>query len=117
MIAKICTIGGELWMGPVPTKARLQRIMESKPSIQICCFKKSPTEIMVDDADPESSGVLLPDTEYFKLEMSNGAVRKQDLRKLRTTLLTSLRQNENAYIHCIMQSGDWRSFVRGFAHG
>ena len=88
-------------MGPVPTNGRLQRIMETKPSIQICCFKKSPTEVMVDDADPESYGVLLPDTEYFKLEMSNAGVRKQDLRKLRTTLLTSMRQGDNAYIHCM----------------
>ena len=88
-------------MGPVPTNERLQRIMDTKPSIQICCFKKSPTEVYVDDADPESYGVLLPDTEFYKLEMSNDGVRKQDLRKLRTTLLTSLRQNDNAYVHCI----------------
>jgi hypothetical protein len=101
MIAKICTLGGELWMGPVPTKGRLGKIMEMNPSIQICCFKKSPTQVMVDDNDDDSYGVLLPDTELYKLEMSNGQVRKQDLRKLRTPLLTSMRQGDNAYIHCM----------------
>jgi hypothetical protein len=101
MIAKICAVGGELWIGPVPTNDRLERIMEMKPSIQVCCFKKSPTEVLVDDADPSSHGVLLPDTEYFRLEMSNDQVRKQDLRKLRTTLLTSMRQGDNTYAHCM----------------
>jgi hypothetical protein len=101
MIAKVCAIGGELWMGPVPTKARLQMIMKMEPSIQICCFKKSPTDVRVDDADPDSQGMLLPDTEFHKLEMSNDGVRKQDLRMLRTNLLTSMRQGDNAYIHCM----------------
>ena len=101
LIAKICPIGGELWMGPVPTNERLQYIMLLNPSIQICCFKKSPTEVWVDDSDPNSQGLLLPGTEFYKLEMSNESVRMQDLRKLRTNLLTSMRQGDNAYIHCM----------------
>ncbi len=33
--------------------------------------------------------------------MSNPGERQRDFRKLRTPLLTSLRQGDNAYIHCV----------------
>ena len=69
--------------------------------IQICCFKKLPTEVWVDDSNYDSRGMFIPDAEYFKLEMSNPGARQQDFRKLRTTLLTSLRQGDNAYVHCM----------------
>ena len=31
--------------------------------------------------------------------MSNSGIREHDFRKLRTSLLTSLRQGDNAYVH------------------
>ena len=33
--------------------------------------------------------------------MSNHNVRQHDIRRLRTTLVTSLRQGDNAYVHCV----------------
>ena len=102
LVAKVCERGGELWLGPVPTIDRVAHI-ESKAefSIQIGCFKKWPTEVMVDECDENSRGVVIENAEYFKLEMSNETTRQQDFRRLRTTLLTSLRQGDNAYIHCM----------------
>jgi len=69
--------------------------------IQICCFKKPPTEVWVDDNNDDSKGVYIPDAEFFELEMSNPGTRQQDFKKLRTPLLTSLRLRDNAYVHCM----------------
>ena len=101
MVAKVCKDGGELWLGPVPTKERLSTITAKPMHIQICCFKKPPTEVWVDDNNDDSKGVYIPDAEFFKLEMSNPGERQQDFRKLRTPLLTSLRQGDNAFVHCM----------------
>ena len=99
-------------MGALPTKVRLQGIMEAaNPSIHIWCFKASPTSVQVDSRDRESYGVLLPGTEYFKLEMSNPRAAERDLRFLRETLVTSLRQGDNAYVHCM--SGLCRAALGG----
>ena len=86
-------------MGAVPTKDRLDGITSwgSTPMhIQICCFKKHPKEVLVDDNDIDSRGVMIPNAEFFKLEMSNPQVGQQDFRRLRTTLFISPRQGDNA---------------------
>ena len=102
LIAKVCEEGGELWLGPLPTQDRLEAI-ESKAnfSIQIGCFSKKPTEVFVDDADTSTRGVYMAGTEYYKFEMSHKSLRAPDFRKLRTALMTSLRQGDSAYIHCV----------------
>ena len=101
MVAKVCMNGGELWLGPVPTEERLDTIIATPMHIQIGCFKRRPTEVWVDGSYANSKGLYIPDAEYFKLEMSNYSARQKDFRKLRTTVLTSLRQGDNAYVHCM----------------
>ena len=90
-------------MGAVPTKDRLDAITSwglTPMHIQICCFKKHPTKILVEHG-VDSGGVIIPNAEFFKLEMSNPKMRQHDFRKLRTTLVTSLRRGNNAYVHCV----------------
>ena len=115
MVAKVCRHGGELWLGALPTRDRLDDITSggSRPiHIQICCLKAHPTEVSIDGSDRRSShgsvleeganrGVVIPNAELFKLEMSNHNARQRDIRRLRTTLVTSLRQGDNAYVHCV----------------
>ena len=47
LVAKVCSGEGkgELWLGPLPTAERMDRILEAKPSIQIYCFLKDPTQV------------------------------------------------------------------------
>ena len=101
LVAKVCEDGGELWLGAVPTRERLRAITVTPMHIQIGCFKKLPTEVWVDKRCDDSRGIFIPDAEYFRLEMSNPGSRQWDFRKLRTALLTSLRQGDNAYVHCM----------------
>jgi hypothetical protein len=90
---------GELWLGPLPTAQRLDQIMQTKPSIQIYCFLQDPTEYQVEKDG--AWGMLIPDTVPFRCEMSNPNSRLQDMRMLKSCLMNSLRQGDNAYIHCI----------------
>ena len=103
MVAKVCKDAGELWLGALPTKDRLDGITSgglTPMHIQICCFKKHPTEVLVDD-DEGGRGVIIPNAEFFKLEMSNPKMRQHDFRKLRTTVIIPFRQGNNAYVHCV----------------
>jgi len=101
LVAKICEEEGrgELWLGPIPTEQRMDCILSTKPSIQICCFAKRPTDVQVEQGG--EWGQWIPETVRFRFEMSNPQVRSRDFRKLRTCFINSLRQGDNAYVHCI----------------
>ena len=60
MVAKVCRDGGELWLGPMPTEDPLSSFTFTPIHIQICCFKKLPTEVWVDESDDNSGGVFIP---------------------------------------------------------
>jgi len=106
LVAKVCEgLGrGELWLGPLPTANRMDTIMETKFSIQIYCFLKHPTEVAVGlcgYGDSGGDGMIIPDTVQFRCEMSNPHARLADMRMLKSCLVNSLRQGDNAYVHCI----------------
>ena len=90
---------GELWLGPLPTALRLDEILQTKPSIQIYCSLQDPTECQVETDGAE--GMLIPDTVPFRCAMSNPSSRLHDMRMLKSCLVNSLRQGDNAYVHCI----------------
>jgi len=101
LVAKVCETDGkgELWLGPLPTEQRLEEINETKPSIQVYCFAKSPTHVQV---EPRGEwGMLIPGTRAFRCEMSNPEARLADMRALKACLVNSLRQGDNAYVHCV----------------
>jgi hypothetical protein len=100
LVAKVCKeIGkGELWLGPLPTADRMQRITSVKHSIQIHCFKRAPTDVEVQRGE---RGELIPGTMAFRCEMSNSRQRLTDMRALKPRVVNSLRQGDNAYIHCV----------------
>jgi len=101
LVAKVCEEEGrgELWLGPLPTAQTIDMINETKPSIQIYCLAKSPMDVQV---EPDGKwGMVIPWTEAFRCEMSNPHVRSRDVRALRTCVINSLRQGDNAYVHCI----------------
>ena len=101
LVAKVCSGKGkgELWLGPLPTAARMDRILEVKPSIQIYCFLKDPTQVQVERDSGE--GMHIPETVLCRCEMSNPHARLSDMRWLKPCLVNSLRQGDNAYVHCI----------------
>ena len=93
---------GEIWLGGLPTDSRMRDILGMDPSIQVGCFKKHPHENWVDNSDRcGTQGRYIPNTQYFKLEMSNPKVRPADFRRLRDPVMNSLAQGDNVYIHCI----------------
>ena len=100
LVAKVCREKGkgELWLGPLPTEGRMHRINKVKHSIQIHCFKKSPAEV---DVQRGERGEIIPDTMAFRCEMSNSRQRLADMRALKPRVVNSLRQGDNAYIHCV----------------
>ena len=101
LVAKVCSEEGkgELWLGPLPTAERMDRILETKPCIQIYCFVKDPTQVQVERDSGE--GMYIPGSIPFRCEMSNPHARLSDMRVLRPCLVNSLRQGDNAYVHCI----------------
>ena len=101
LVAKVCKEKGkgELWLGPLPTAQRMDRITETKHSIQVYCFQKQPTEVQVEPGGEE--GMLIPGTVVFRCEMSNRHTRLADMRVLKPCLVNSLRQGDNAYVHCV----------------
>ena len=46
-------------------------------------------------------GMLIPGTVVFRCEMSNQHSRLSDMRALKSCLVNSLRQGDNAYVHCV----------------
>ena len=103
LVAKVCEEEGrgELWLGPLPTAQRMNRITETKCSIQIYCFRRNPTDVQVEWDGTGEAGMLIPNTVSFRCEMSNSRARLADMRALRPCLLNSLRQGDNAYVHCV----------------
>ena len=99
-MAKVCKENGkgELWLGPLPTASRMDAITKVKHSIQIYCFKKAPTDVEVQRGQ---WGKRIPDTMAFRCEMSNSRQRLTDMRALKPHVVNSLRQGDNAYIHCV----------------
>ena len=73
LVAKVCEEEGrgELWLGPLPTAQRMDRITETKYSIQIYCFRKDPTDVQVEWDGTGEAGMLIPNTVSFRCEMSN----------------------------------------------
>lgn len=84
-------------MGGLPTAERLRAIQTPHNHIQIYGFRQNPNLQDVDETMPGNTGMLLPRVEYFRLEMSSPFARQADFRRLRTTVVTSLRQGNNAY--------------------
>ena len=76
----------------------MDRILETKPNIQVHCFLKDPTAVEVERG---VEGMHIPGTMSYRCEMSNPHARLADMRSLRSTLVNSLRQGDNAYVHCI----------------
>ena len=68
-------------------------------SIQISCIAKKPSETHI-SADM-GWGCYIPGALFFRLEMSNPSTRLSDYRRLRTRVVSALRQGDNAYIHCL----------------
>ena len=101
LVAKVCEepSKGEIWLGPLPTNSRLERINETKFSIQVYCFMHDPEEVTV--TPKGEAGIQIPGTLAFRCEMSNIHKRGPDLRALLPCLINSLRQGDNAYIHCV----------------
>ncbi len=101
LVAKVCEDNGrgELWLGPIPTAQRIGTISETKPSIQVYCFAKAPTDVEVEPGG--EWGMFIPETMAFRCEMSNPKARIADMRALRSCLVNSLRQGDNAYVHCV----------------
>jgi hypothetical protein len=101
LVARVCSEEGkgELWFGPLPTAERMNLILEKKPSIQIYCFLKEPTQVEVEQNSGQ--GIYIPESIAFRFEISNPHGRLGDMQSLRPCLVNSLRQGDNAYIHCI----------------
>ena len=60
LVAKVCEEKGkgELWLGPLPTTKRMDRITTTKHSIQIHCFRKQPTEVEVEPGGEKGMLIL-----------------------------------------------------------
>jgi len=101
LVAKVCEEEGrgELWLGPLPTLQRIDKINETKHSIQVYCFLKTPAHVQVEPGG--EWGMLIPGTKAFRCEMSNPNARLSDMRALKSCLVNSLRQGDNAYVHCV----------------
>ena len=103
LVCKVChEIGkGELWLGPLPVAGRMQGISSLGVSLQISCFQKHPTRVALDDKDPSTKGMCIPGSMQMTVEMSNDSRRVHDIRRVRQLLVSSLRQGDNAYVHCM----------------
>jgi len=101
LVAKVCEEEGkgELWLGPLPTLQRIDKINETKYSIQVYCFAKTPTRVQVEHGG--EWGMFIPGTKAFRCEMSNPDARLADMQALKPCLVNSLRQGDNAYVHCV----------------
>ena len=100
LVAKVCREEGrgELWLGAVPTTTTMGKISEIRPSIQIYCFHAEPTQVQVDWG---VSGMYIPRATTFRCEMSHPRLRQAEMRALMPILVNSLRQGDNAYVHCV----------------
>ena len=101
LVAKVCDEEGrgELWLGPLPTESRIGQIMLTEHNIQVYCFMKDPEEVEVIAGG--EVGMRIPGALVFRCEMSNLNTRGSDMRSLLPCLINSLRQGDNAYVHCV----------------
>ena len=74
-------------------------IIETAPSIQVFCFSRQPTRVAVIEGGAQ--GMWIPGTRSFRCEMSHTQARSRDVRALMPSLFNSLRQGDNAYVHCV----------------
>jgi hypothetical protein len=74
-------------------------ITQTKHSIQIYCFMNYPEDVLLEDGG--EWGMSIPDTLVFRCEMSKASARLKDMQALMPYLLNSLRQGDNAYVHCV----------------
>ena len=100
MIAKVCEGKGrgELWMGPLPVAQRMKVIKETDYSIQVCCFSMEPEAIKIDE---KASGMRIPGAFVFRCDVFNPVTRTPDFETLQEFVITSLRQGDNVYVHCV----------------
>ena len=101
LVAKVCEEEGkgELWLGPLPTEQRMGKISMTKPSIQIFCFLKAPVKVQVEPGGEK--GMFIPGTKAFRCAISTLEVGREDMQALLPCLVNSLRQGDNAYVHCV----------------
>ena len=100
MIAKVCEGKGkgELWLGPLPTWHRMGVIMETNYSIQICCLSMEPEAVRIDERE---SGTRIPGAFVFHCDAFNHVTRTSDFEALQEFAITSMRQGNNVYVHCV----------------
>jgi len=100
MIAKVCEGKGkgELWIGPLPTWHRMGVIMETNYSIQICCLSMEPEAVRIDERE---SGTRIPGAFVFHCDVFNHVTRTSDFEALQEFVITSMRQGNNVYVHCV----------------
>ena len=100
MIAKVCEGRGkgELWLGPLPTWHRMGVIMETNYSIQICCLSMEPEAVRIDERE---SGTRIPGAFVFHCDAFNPVTRTSDFEALQEFVITSMRQGDNVYVHCV----------------
>jgi len=100
MIAKVCEGKGkgELWLGPLPTWHRMGVIMETNYSIQICCLSMEPEAVRIDERE---SGTRIPGAFVFHCDAFNHVTRTSDFEALQEFVITSMRQGNNVYVHCV----------------
>ncbi len=89
---------GELWLGPLPTWHRMGVIMETIYSIQICCLSMEPEAVRIDGRD---SDTRIPGAFVFRCDVFNPVTRTSDFEALQEFVITSLRQGDNVYVHCV----------------
>ena len=102
LVAKVCKEKGrgELWLGPLPTEQSIDEIFHwANPSIQIFCFADFPDKVRVEPAG--EWGMFIPGTIDFRFDIANPQSRTADLKAMKSCLVDSLRQGDNAYVHSV----------------
>ena len=100
LIAKVCEGRGkgELWLGPLPILTRMKVITETVHSVQIYCFSMEPESVIIDERE---AGRRIPGAFVFRCDVSNPVARTSDFEALQEFTITSLRQGDNVYVHCV----------------
>jgi rhodanese-related sulfurtransferase len=100
LVAKVCEGRGkgELWLGPLPILTRMKVIRETVHSVQIYCFSMEPESVIIDERE---AGRRIPGAFVFRCDVSNPVTRTSDFEALQEFVITSLRQEDNVYVHCV----------------
>ena len=75
-------------------------IRETWHSLQIYCFAAPVTSVAV-DGSPDQRGMWIPGALPLRCEMSNPNNREYDIEEIMDCVINSVRQGDNAYVHCI----------------